>query len=163
MSSEHSSPCAGCANAPHGSSASSPFGAEIGRRQFLSAAALAAVSAMLAACGASDALAPALTSAVTVNVSTYPALGSVGGVALVTLQGSPFAIVRTGTSSFLALSRICPHQGSTVNTVSGGGFLCPNHGARFDANGNWIGGQPTSNMHSYTTAYDATTGVITVS
>ena len=56
-----------------------------------------------------------------VNINDYPALANVGGVALVTLNGSPVALVRNSTTSVLALSRVCPHQGGTINT--GGGVL----------------------------------------
>jgi Rieske Fe-S protein len=97
----------------------------------------------------------------TIKLSDQPSLSNVGGVALVTIASSPFAIVRTGASTFVALSRICPHQGSTVNQTSSG-FLCPNHGAQFSSTGTWVGGQPTSNLHSYATTYDATAGTITI-
>jgi Rieske Fe-S protein len=46
--------------------------------------------------------------------------------------------------------------------VSSTGFTCPRHGARFNADGTWIGGQRTSSLHSYATSYDAGTGVVTV-
>jgi Rieske Fe-S protein len=85
----------------------------------------------------------------------------VGGIALATVSGTPLAIVRTGSTTFLALSRICPHQGATVN-LSGNGFLCPRHGAEFDASGTWIGGQRTSSMRSYATTYNAATGTLTI-
>ena len=71
------------------------------------------------------------------------------------------AIVRTGASTFEALSLVCPHEGATVG-VSSTGFTCPRHGARFNADGTWIGGQRTSSLHSYATSYDAGTGVVTV-
>ena len=136
-------------------------GTEIGRRTFLAQSALLAAAAALAACGMSDATAPELTGQASIKVSDYPALSSVGGIAMVSIQGSPLAIVRTGTSTYVALSRICPHQGSTVNQ-SGSGFLCPNHGARFAADGTWVGGQPTSSLRSYATSYDATSGTLTI-
>ena len=136
----------------------------IGRRQFISASVLAAAAAALAACSASgggDFTGPGSVG-LTLKVSDYPTLASVNGVALVSASGSPIAVVRTGASTFIALSRICPHQGSTVNLVSNG-FLCPNHGASFTLNGTWTGGQRTSNMRSYTTAYDSAAGTITIS
>ena len=136
-------------------------GSEIGRRTFLAQSALLAAAAALAACGVSDATAPELTGQASIKVTDYPALSSVGGIAMVTIQGSPLAIVRTGTSTYVALSRICPHAGSTVNQ-SGSGFLCPNHGAQFSANGTWVGGQRTSNLRSYPTSYDATSGTLTI-
>ena len=77
------------------------------------------------------------------------------------MDGIPLAIVRTGESTFAAFSRICPHQGSTIN-VTATGFQCPRHGATFNKEGQWIGGQPTSNMRSYPTTYDQATGTITI-
>jgi cytochrome b6-f complex iron-sulfur subunit len=69
--------------------------------------------------------------------------------------------VRTSASSFAAFSRICPHQGSTINVTSNG-FSCPNHGAEFNSSGQWIGGQRTSNLTSYPVAYDSTAGTLTI-
>ena len=69
--------------------------------------------------------------------------------------------MRTSATSFVALSRVCPHQGNIVNQ-DGNAFLCPGHGARFSANGTWIGGERTSSLRSYASAYDAASGTITV-
>ena len=80
---------------------------------------------------------------------------------MVTISGSPFAVVRTASTTFVALSRVCPHQGNIVNQ-DGNAFLCPGHGARFSANGTWIGGERTSSLRSYPTTYDAAAGTITV-
>jgi Rieske Fe-S protein len=133
----------------------------IDRRAFLIRGAVAAAAIALAACGAaSDATAPSSV-ALTVKVADHPELDSVGGVALVSASGSPLAIVRTGNATFVALSRICPHQGATVGTISGG-FSCPRHGARFNTTGAWVGGQQTSSLRSYPTSYDVSTGTITV-
>ena len=136
----------------------------VDRRTFLAQGALAAAAAALAACGLSSDIPTApgnLSSPLTINVANYPALASVNGVAYVSADRNPLAIVRTGASSFVALSRICPHAGSTVNTASFG-FLCPGHGAEFDDTGRWIGGQRTTNLTSYPTQFDATTGMLTV-
>ena len=156
---ESKSTCAGCAPAHAADHASDG----IGRRTFLAQSALLAAGALLAACAAGDATAPGTTisSTTDIKVSDFPALASVGGVALVNVSGNPLAIVRTGDASFVTLSRICPHQGSTINP-SGSGFLCPGHGARFNSTGQWVGGQSTSNMRSYATSYDAATGTITI-
>jgi Rieske Fe-S protein len=156
--------CGACANGALRENEHSRDG--IGRRAFIAQSALLAASAMLAACaGGSDTTGvgsiPTTVGSASLNVSDYPALASVGGIALVTVSGNPFAIVRTATNSFVALSRVCPHQGSIVN-VNGSGFLCPNHGARFDATGQWIGGQRTSSMRSYATTYDATAGTVAI-
>ena len=133
------------------------------RRKFVSLGAYAAAMAALAACAVSDGT--NITSpgslGTTVKVSDFAALASVGGVAVTTIGGTPVAIVRTTSTTFITLSRICPHRGSTVNAVSGG-FKCPNHGATFNATGSWTGGQRTSSLRSYVTTYDAAAGTLTI-
>lgn len=147
--------CAGC------SCNSDKAVSGIDRRKFLTMSAYAAAAAALAACAAaSDSTAPTSLST-TVKVSDFAALATVGGVATTNVNGTPIAIVRTGTSTFITLSRVCPHQGSTVNPTSTG-FRCPNHGATFDMNGTWTGGQRTSSLRSYATSYDAATGTLTI-
>jgi cytochrome b6-f complex iron-sulfur subunit len=136
----------------------------IARRTFLAQSAMLAAGALLAACAGADSITSAggtTISSTTIKVSDYPALASVGGIALVTYNRNPLAVVRTGDATYVALSRVCPHQGSIVNP-NGAGFLCPNHGARFSETGQWVGGQPTSNMRSYATTYDAASGTLTI-
>jgi Rieske Fe-S protein len=136
-------------------------GAEsIGRRAFLSESVLAAAALALAAC-AGDLSGPPATVSSAIKVSDYPALAVVNGIATATLSGARLAIVRTGATSFVALSRVCPHQGGAIN-VSGSGFLCSKHGARFSATGAWVGGERTSNMRSYPVTYDAPTDTLTI-
>lgn len=135
----------------------------ISRRAFLVHSGILTAVAALSACGLSSSdgtTAPNVNSSVT--VSNYPALANVGGVAVLTLGNAPLAIVRTGTSSFLAFSRVCPHQGGIVQ-LSGNDFVCPVHGATFNLSGQWIGGQRTSSLRQYTTSYDSATGVLTIS
>jgi cytochrome b6-f complex iron-sulfur subunit len=136
----------------------------IGRRTFIVQSALLAAAAALAACGASDATAPDIIVDGTnnvINVNSYPALASIGGVAMVSIGRAPVAIVRTGASTFVALSRICPHQGGTVQQ-SGTGFQCPQHGARFSQSGQWVGGERTSSLRAYNTAYDSAARTLTI-
>lgn len=132
------------------------------RRVFLTRATLAAAATALAACGGggSDPTSPASVGA-SLRVADYPALASVGGIASLTLSGTPIAVVRTGAATFVTLSRVCPHERTTVNQ-SGSGFLCPNHQARFDATGTWVGGQRTSNLTAYATTYDAAAGTLQI-
>jgi nitrite reductase/ring-hydroxylating ferredoxin subunit len=134
--------------------------ASVDRRTFLTRAMFSAAAVALAACGGGDATSP-FTGTYTLTLADYPALAAVGGVALVSANGASLAVVRTSASSFAALSRVCPHEGATVNTSSSG-FLCPRHGAQFDKNGTWIGGQRTSSMHGYATTYDASAGTLTI-
>ncbi len=131
------------------------------RRTFLSRAMMSAAVLALAACGASDGATAPFSGSVSINIADYPSLATVGGVALVTLNGGPLALVRSSQTTIVALSRVCPHEGATVNT-STGGFTCPRHGARFGPTGQWLGGQQTSSMRSYATTFDATTGALTI-
>jgi Rieske Fe-S protein len=157
--------CAGCA------------GSGVSRRAFVSAATLAVVVAVLDACSSSTAPAVSGSSgsngtgssdssgssgrALIVKLTDFSALSAVGGIARVDTSGAPTALVRTGTSSFTAFSMVCPHQGTTIG-ITNGSFTCPNHGARFNASGTWIGGQQTTNLLSYSTTYDAAAGTITI-
>jgi cytochrome b6-f complex iron-sulfur subunit len=152
--------CGACAGAPVDPG---PDACDISRRTFLTQSALLAAAAALAACSAgADTTAPNIPSGTTIKVSDYSALSANNGVALVNLSGAPVAIVHTSGTSYVALSRVCPHQGGIVNPI-GSGFLCPNHGAQFSITGQWQGGQRTSSLHSYATSFDATTGILTIS
>ena len=158
---EHGDGCTGC-----GTRANTPPDSAIGRRTFLAQSALLAAIAALNACAGSDAAftAPDLgagSTGTTIEVGDQPGLATVRGTALVTIANSPFAIVRTGTNTFIALSQVCPHQGSIVNRTTIG-FLCPNHGVQFSSTGTWVGGERTNSLRSYATSYDATTDLLTV-
>lgn len=146
-------------------------GALVDRREFVARGAIAAVGALLvSACGgASGATGPGNGGgggggggSLTITVSKFPALATVGGIARVDSGGgTPVAAVRTGATTFSAFSLICPHFGCTVGIASGS-FACPCHGARFAASGNWIGGQPTGNLTALTATYDSTTDILTI-
>ena len=146
-----------------------------GRRQFLTQAALAAVSAVLAAaCGdgeiagvangaAIEQPPPVLPSGFTIRIADFPALSTVGGIARVDGNTSnPIAVTRTGATSFVALSMICPHAGYKPINIVSSGFKCPNHAAMFDSTGNWTGGQRTRDLQSYPTVYNAGSGSLTI-
>ena len=157
----HDGDCADCPMAPN-AVVSIPGGpGALDRRAFLTRAMMGAAVLALTACGASDGVTAPFSGTASVNINDYPALANVGGVALVTLNGSQLALVRNSTTSVLALSRVCPHQGGTINT-SGGGFTCTRHGAQFNLTGQWVGGQPTSNMRSYATTFDPGTGALSI-
>jgi cytochrome b6-f complex iron-sulfur subunit len=132
------------------------------RRTFLTQSALLAAAAALAACSVgAGTTAPDIPSGTTIKVSDFPALSANNGVATTSLGGGPVAIVRMSATSYVVLSRVCPHQGGIVNQ-SGSGFLCPNHGAQFSLSGQWQGGQRTSNLRSYSTSFHASTGILTI-
>ena len=157
--------CRGCGAATGHEVASFAQDDGIGRRTFLVQSGIMAAIAALNACGSlggADVTAPNVPANSTITVSDYPSLATVGGVAMITLGGAQLAVVRSGTSDFIALSRVCPHQGGIVNLLHND-FVCPRHGATYDLTGQWIGGQRAGNLHQYTTSYDATSGTLTIS
>jgi Rieske Fe-S protein len=158
--------CGGCA-ADGGAllAASEHSESAIGRRAFLVQSGILAAIAALNACGSlggGEITQPNVPANSSIKISDYPSLANVGGVALLNIGSAPVAIVRTSATSFLALSRVCPHQGGLI-TLYGSDFVCTRHGATFNLNGTWIGGQRTSSMYQYTTSYDAASGTLTIS
>jgi Rieske Fe-S protein len=143
------------------------------RREFLSQAALAAIAAMLtgaiSACGdgeiggAGPTAPVVLEQGFTIRIADFPALQQTGGIARVDgNSANPIAVTRTGSSTFVALSMICPHAGYQPISIVSNGFRCPNHGATFAANGSWTGGQRTRALQSYPTVYNAGAGTLTI-
>lgn len=149
--------------------ASSSCGA-MPRRAFLWRSILAAAgSAVVVACGDAawtigpgPSLADLGDNPPLIPLSQLPELDHVGGIATVPVnEGFFVAIARTGDADFKAVWMTCPHQGTTV-IVRDGGFLCPNHGARFASDGTWIGGNQTANLRPVPLTYDAAARLITL-
>jgi Rieske Fe-S protein len=134
---------------------------DVDRRTFVSQAALAAAALVLAACGDKEFLAGPPRLDATIKVGDFPALADVNGAAAIVLDNKPVAIVRTGATTFLALSRTCPHQGGLI-VASSGSWVCTGHGAQFSLRGDWTGGQTTFDMLRWATSYNATTDILTI-
>jgi cytochrome b6-f complex iron-sulfur subunit len=144
----------------------------LSRRAFLSKSTLAAagVAALATGCGDGDiggsgATGP-LPSGLTLKVSTVPALATVGQLAFHP-QNAGVAIKRTGPATFLALSTTCTHEGTRINIVNNAlSFECPNHGSRFDSDGNVTRGPnapgTATKLPSIATSYNATTDILTI-
>jgi Rieske Fe-S protein len=129
----------------------------ISRRAFLAdAATIAALTTLFAACGESPVEPP--TGQVQVKVSNYPGLATNNQLVLIDERR---AAKRTGTGTFVAWSRLCTHEGTPVN-VAGNGFVCPNHGSRFDNNGQVTLGPAVGALASLTATYDAATDMLTI-
>jgi cytochrome b6-f complex iron-sulfur subunit len=143
----------------------------INRREFISAAASVASLTVLTSCGDGQlsALAPQSFPGefdpITITVGTFPDLANLG--VLVAIPDRSFAVKRTGTSTFAALSRRCTHQGCITNIVNGQRFDCPCHGSRFNSDGAVINGPNTGGtitpLPTFTTSYDSATDQLTIS
>lgn len=78
--------------------------------------------------------------------STYANLASVGGY----VYEGDILIFRTGESTYLALSKICTHQGCTVAyNHTDGNILCPCHSSRFTTAGAVLNGPATTSLKTY--------------
>ena len=144
----------------------------LSRRAFLtrSTLAVAGVAALTAGCGDGQiggvGLTGPLPTGLTLKVSTVPALATVGVLAFHPTD-LRVAIKRTGATTFLALSTTCTHEGTRIDIVNGAlSFECPNHGSRFDSDGNVTRGPnaagTVSKLPILVTTYNAATDILTI-
>ena len=119
---------------------------------------------LVAACQAGFDTSP-LSGSVVVSIANHPALANTGGIVRVSETNTPIALERTGATTFVAYSLVCPHEGGTVGVTSSSSipFVCPVHGAEFSASGANVGGQRTSSLRTYSAVYDAATNSVTIS
>ena len=144
------SPCDGC------------IGQGLDRREFVAQAALTAAAVLLAACTEGrEFLAGPPRINVSIKVGDFPGLANVNGATSFTRNNVPIAVVRTGATTFLALSRVCPHEAALIVSAADSWF-CTGHGARFRLTGEWFDGQDTFDMARWPTSYDATTDILTI-
>lgn len=129
------------------------------RRQALAAAAALCGFGAAAVAGAGAAQA---SGTLRVQVSKFPELRNVGGIALVGNLGStPVAVVRTGTNRYIALNRRCPHAGVPV-TPRDRGFIClpPGHGSVFTDTGAKVSGPTPTGLSRLNARFSR--GVLTI-
>lgn len=76
---------------------------------------------------------------------------------------TPIAVTRTSQTEVIAVSRVCTHEGCTVNlpAPSGGTLDCPCHGSRFRTSGQVIQGPATRNLFAFPARISGNEVVIT--
>ena len=93
------------------------------------------------------------TTTVDLNSNDFAALKTVGGFA----YSGNIIIIRTGTSSYVALSSICTHQSCTVAYSSSDDKIkCPCHGSMFSTGGSVLQGPAASSLKSYNVTLSGT-------
>ncbi|MDZ7292860.1 MAG: ubiquinol-cytochrome c reductase iron-sulfur subunit [candidate division KSB1 bacterium] len=98
-----------------------------------------------------------------VNLNENPALQQVGGFKIFELGSTPVILFRVSESTFKTLSRICTHQGCTVNwQPANNRFECPCHGSRYDQDGNVQRGPAPRSLSTYRTEFDAANNLVTI-
>ena len=129
------------------------------RREFLSTCAcaggLGALSLIGIGCGGKSGspTQPAPSGTFSVKLADHPALANDNTAVGVsgTPAGSIFVTHTTG-SSYFALSRICTHQGCTVNLPGSGApsiLPCPCHGSQYNLNGSVARGPAPQALQSW--------------
>ena len=135
------------------------------RRTFLSNSAMLAAGALLASACGDGTIGGGVTTAgpvsVTIKLTDYPTLTTIGSIVRLTGVSTPIAVVHESATVYRAFSLVCPHEGTTVGPV-GAGFICPNHEARFSAAGTWIGGQVTSSLREFTVTANSAAGTLAI-
>ena len=137
------------------------------RREFISKAALASISlpvlgsAFIESCA--SVTGPNVTHGTSkIDVSSLTTDNSSLVYSAVEPDGTPILVVRKSATNYLALSMYCTHQGCQVNSPRNQQIYCGCHGSVFDLSGNVIQGPANSPLAKYTSTYDASTRMLTV-
>ena len=137
----------------------------LNRREFLTRSALAsAVAALAVGCGDGIIGVPERSTTpagnpVTIKVSNFPGLATVGVIVQVAANR---AAVRTSATTFLGLSMICTHEQCDTEVASNNIFHCPCHDSRYRNDGSVINGPATAPLTQLQTTYNPTTDELTV-
>ncbi len=125
----------------------------ITRKEFLKSLGLggAALMAVITSCQNADSVAPSGSIDLASKLLTVNSFEYLGNVIV--------ARIATGnaSASFVALSKVCTHEGTTVVFQSNGKIHCPNHGAEFNTSGAVTLGPATKALTKYTVAITGTT------
>lgn len=138
----------------------------LNRREFLAKTALAAAAlAAVEGCGDGQIGPTAVTvgAGFTIDVADFPALANTGTLVDI---GRSRAVMRTGATAFLALSKVCTHEGCETN-VTNNRFECPCHGSIFASDGAVIRGPSVggnvTHLQVLDASYNPTANTLTVS
>ncbi len=105
-------------------------------------------AAVLESCTKASTAAPSnVNFTLDLTASANAALNNIGG----SLVSNSILIIRSGASTFTALSAICTHEGCSVNyNSSAKDVVCPCHGGVYNITGAVVSGPPPSALATYT-------------
>jgi len=111
--------------------------------------------AVFNACSKASDPAPSTGGNTTINLtlSAFASLKTIGGSA----YSGNMIIIRSSATTYIALSKICTHQGCTVEyNSSANKLMCPCHGATFNTSGTVLQGPASRPLSLYTVIVDGT-------
>lgn len=82
----------------------------------------------------------------------FAALKTVGGYAYT----GNIIVIKSGESQYIALSKLCTHEGCTVN-YSGTQVVCPCHNSKFDTSGSVLQGPAATSLKKYSVVVEGNT------
>jgi cytochrome b6-f complex iron-sulfur subunit len=89
-------------------------------------------------------------------------LAQINGTHTVPVPNDLVVAVRTGATTFIALSAVCTHEACTLLYSSDMTLRCRCHGSAFTLDGTATIGPATVPLKVYTTAFDETTNILTI-
>ena len=89
-------------------------------------------------------------------------LGDINGSVTLSAPSDLIVVVRTGATTFVALSAICTHESCTLLYSTDTTLKCRCHGSAFMLDGAVINGPATVALKVYATAFDAMTNILTI-
>ncbi len=107
-------------------------------------------------------VAPLSSSGVTLDLTTaaYASLKNVGSY----VYSGNVLVAHIKNGSYIALSKVCTHEGTTVQYVAGSDSIyCPNHGAKFTTTGAVTQGPANNPLTQYKTILSTDGNILTVS
>jgi cytochrome b6-f complex iron-sulfur subunit len=130
------------------------------RKEFLSllgiSAAAFTVGSCLQACskgGTTPGAPPTVNFNLDLTQQANSALNTNGGY----IYSNGVVVAKTNQGAYIAVSQVCPHQGSTIIYQSSiNDFFCPSHGSTFAPNGKVVQGPALTNLKSYSTQLNGT-------
>lgn len=131
-----------------------------GRRAFLRVVGTAAVGGV-AGCGG-DPAGPGTTAGT--FRAALPAVGGTVAINGVGLGAQGVAVTRLTTTTVVAVSRRCTHQGCTVGlpAAAGASLVCPCHGSAFTTQGAVVNGPANAPLATYAASIDTGTNEVVV-
>lgn len=98
------------------------------------------------------------------SLSQYPDLEVVGGWYAVSVGGSEIIVAHIEEGCYTAILRACAHEGVPIDYIPARGqFVCPEHGAIYDADGNKVAGPQPAGLPVYPCGRDGDTVWVNVS